>query len=106
MKRVQSKSIDLRQDFSGTLYDPIHKVHTDRVNTTWQLGRFPGEVNYKSRLVLKSLVLGTIKGKMSVDIQKWKAEAHENAAKTVANMLQVGILSETYKLRHTQNVFL
>ncbi|KAK2560009.1 Exocyst complex component 3 [Acropora cervicornis] len=25
---------------------------------------------------------------MSVDIQKWKAEAHENAAKTVANMLQ------------------
>ena len=26
---------------------------------------------------------------MSVDIQKWKAEAHENAAKTVANMLQV-----------------
>ena len=37
---------------------------------------------------------------MSVDIQKWKAEAHENAAKTVANMLQVGILSETYKLRH------
>lgn len=27
---------------------------------------------------------------MSIDIQKWKAEAHENAAKTVANMLQVG----------------
>lgn len=26
---------------------------------------------------------------MSIDIQKWKAEAHENAAKTVANMLQV-----------------
>lgn len=25
---------------------------------------------------------------MSIDIQKWKAEAHENAAKTVANMLQ------------------
>lgn len=25
---------------------------------------------------------------MSVDIQKWKAEAHENAAKTMANMLQ------------------
>ena len=30
---------------------------------------------------------------MSIDIQKWKAEAHENAAKTVANMLQVGILN-------------
>ena len=29
---------------------------------------------------------------MSIDIQKWKAEAHENAAKTVANMLQVGIV--------------
>lgn len=26
---------------------------------------------------------------MSFEIQKWKAEAHENAAKTVANMLQV-----------------
>ena len=26
---------------------------------------------------------------MSVDVQKWKAEAHEKAAKTVANMLQV-----------------
>lgn len=31
---------------------------------------------------------------MSIDIQKWKAEAHENAAKTVANMLQVGIVHE------------
>ena len=29
---------------------------------------------------------------MSIDIQKWKNEAHENAAKTVANMLQVGIV--------------
>ena len=29
---------------------------------------------------------------MSIDIQKWKAEAHENASKTVANMLQVGIV--------------
>lgn len=37
---------------------------------------------------------------MSVDIQKWKAEAHENAAKTVANMLQVGILSEPTKKKY------
>ena len=32
---------------------------------------------------------------MSVDIQKWKAETHENAAKTVANMLQVCVFSNS-----------
>ena len=41
---------------------------------------------------------------MSVDIQKWKAEAHENAAKTMANTRQVGnnfeqaLHPETYKM--------
>ena len=47
---------------------------------------------------------------MSIDIQKWKAEAHENAAKTVANMLQVSETVLSYKtcrggnLQHTCTV--
>lgn len=40
---------------------------------------------------------------MSIDIQKWKAEAHENAAKTVANMLQV---SEKVLLSNLQQQYM
>ena len=40
---------------------------------------------------------------MSIDIQKWKAEAHENAAKTVANMLQVcAVPSDKFNIKMLQ----
>lgn len=50
------------------------------------------KIKHGGRLVVSSKVTASAKvlsPDMSVDIQKWKAEAHENAAKTVANMLQV-----------------
>ena len=52
----------------------------------WRPGSFLVN-NYKAKYIKLFLPPN-----MSIDIQKWKAEAHENAAKTVANMLQVGIL--------------
>ena len=44
---------------------------------------------------------------MSIDIQKWKAEAHENAAKTVANMLQVSeTLGSTHTLQYSTSMYM
>lgn len=58
-------------------------------------GKQYGELLVSLRIVRSSVVYGLVLvyASMSIDIQKWKAEAHENAAKTVANMLQVGLLN-------------